>query len=67
MQKTRYRGIWLLAVDEKIPRGKWRGVIRQYCVKLAENLVFSRGGVTFRGHAVSSFVSSSSGMKPTRS
>lgn len=22
MQKTRYRGIWLLAVDEKIPRGK---------------------------------------------
>ena len=25
MQKTRYRGIWLLAVDEKIPRGKTTG------------------------------------------
>ena len=25
MQKNRYRGIWLLAVDEKIPRGKTTG------------------------------------------
>ena len=25
MQKTRYRGIWLLAVDEKIPRWKTTG------------------------------------------